>query len=96
MAQKFKLKPFFLKTQRRVHVDQPPGGGGRAGRPGGGGPRPGAPGDQRRPGGAPPGGRDSGGGGPGHGAHQLQGREAEDAPQGRVPGRPGIHGIFLL
>ena len=69
-------------------MDQPAGCGGGAGRFGAGGPGPGAPGHQCGPGGALP--HCWGGGGGRHWRypHQLPWRETEDAPTGRLLGRP--------
>lgn len=79
--------PLFA-PQCRVYMDQPAGGRGGAERLGAGGLGPGAPRHQRGPGGAPPHRRGGGHRGPRGDSHQLQGREAEDAPARLLPGRP--------
>ena len=60
-----------LFRQRDVHVDQPAGGGGGAGRPGERGVGPGPAGHQHRAGGALPHRRGGGGCGPRRHPHQL-------------------------
>lgn len=74
--------------QRRVHVDQPAGGRGGAGRIRAGGPGPGPPGDQRGAGGALPDRRRGGRGRHQRHSHQLPRREAAHALTRRLPGRP--------
>lgn len=69
-------------------MDQPAGGGGRAERLRAGGLGPGAPCHQRGPRGAPPHRWGGGHRGPWGDPHQLQRREAEDAPARLLPGRP--------
>lgn len=87
---------FMLKTslapQCCVYMDQPVGCGGWTEWLGAGGLGPGAPCHQCGPGGAPP--HRGGGGhrGPRGHPHQLQRREAENAPARLLPGRPtGSH-----
>ena len=74
--------------QRGVHVDQPAGGGGGAGRLGAGGPGLGPAGHQRGAGGALPDRGRGGGGRHRRHPHQLPRREAAHAPARRLPGRP--------
>lgn len=90
-----KIKRIAL-FQRRVHVDQPAGGGGRAGRQRQRGAEPGAARHQHRAGGAPPHRGRGGGGGPWRRAHQLARREAAHAPARRLPLRPNRRHLHRL
>jgi len=75
-------------SQRRLHLDQLSSRRRRVGRTRKRGSGSGAAGDQHGAGGMSPDCRHRCHRRPGHRSHQFQGRETEDAPQGRVPRRP--------
>lgn len=88
---------FFLSPfQRRVHLDQPAGGGGGAVWLRAGGSGFGSSGYQRGPGGTLLDRGCGGGGGSWSYPHQLPRRETTDAPPGQFPGRsagPHLRGL---